>query len=94
MEEVDLVISLPADVAAALGESEEVATCAARRAVILHLVRAGALSQGRAASLLHVTRHDILDMMATYDIPSGPQSIEDYRRDIEQAARLLSNHTL
>ena len=93
MEQVELGIVLPADVAALLGETGEAAARMARQAVILHLLRQGAVSQGRAAALLGVTRHDVLDLMATYDIPSGPQTIEEYRRDVEQAARLLNNRT-
>lgn len=93
MEESNLVIALPADVAASLGETDEAAACAARQAVLLHLLRAGVLSQGRAAALLGVTRHDILELMAKYDIPSGPQTIDEYRRDIEQAAQYRGSHT-
>lgn len=93
MEEVKLMIALPADVAAFLGETDEAAACAARQAVIFHLLHAGALSQGRAATLLGVTRHDILDLMAKFGIPSGPQTIEEYRRDLDQGTRLLSNRT-
>jgi predicted HTH domain antitoxin len=89
--EVDLRITLPADVTALLGATDSDAACRARQAVILHLLREGAISQGRAAMLLGVTRHDILDLMARYDIPAGPRTIEEYQRDIEQTARLIRN---
>jgi hypothetical protein len=91
MNDVELVISLPADVAASLGETAEEVACAARQAVILHLLRAGDVSQARAAALLGLTRHDILDLMAEQDIASGPQTIDEYRRDIEQAAEFVRN---
>lgn len=93
MGQVEIRIALPAEVAALLGETDEQRARRAREAVILHLLREGAVSQGRAAALLGVTRYDILDLMATYDIPSGPQTIEEYRQEVEQAARLLSNRT-
>ena len=93
IDEVQLVLSLPADVAAALGETDAAAACAARQAVILHLLRAGAVSQGRAAALLGITRHDIVDLMAGYDISSGAQTLDEYRRDVEEAARFVSNRT-
>ncbi len=94
VDEVRLVISLPADVVAALGETDKAAASAARRAVLLHLLRVGVLSQGRAATLLGVTRHEILDLMTKYDILSGPQTLEEYRRDVERATQALSNRTL
>jgi predicted HTH domain antitoxin len=90
MGEVEIRIALPADVAALLGETTEAATGAARRAVILHLLREGAVSQSEAAEILGVTRHDILDLMAKYNIPSGPQTIEELLHEVEVADRVLS----
>jgi predicted XRE-type DNA-binding protein len=91
MAQVELRITLPADVAALLGATAEDAARRARLAAILHLLRDGAISQARAAMLLGMTRHDILDLMAQYDIPSGAQTLAEYRRDIEREARLLGN---
>lgn len=93
MADVELRITLPAEVVALLGETDEDAACRARQATILHLLREGAIGQSRAATLLGVTRRDILDLMTQYDIPSGPQTFEEYQRDVEQAARLAGNHT-
>src|SRR5262245_52505206 len=93
MAQVELRVALPAEVVALLGETEEGAAGGGRQAVILHLLREGAISQAWAATLLGVTRHDILDLMAQYDIPSGPQTFEEYRRDVEQAAQTISNRT-
>jgi hypothetical protein len=90
-DDVAVAVELPPAVAALLGERDEAAACAARQAAILHLLRAGALSQGWAAPLLGVTRHDIIDLMADQDIPSGPLTIEEYRREVERASRLLSD---
>jgi hypothetical protein len=93
MAEVELRIMLPAEVAALLGATDDEAACRAREATILHLLREGAISQSRAAALLGVTRHDILDLMSRYEIPSGPQTFEEYQRDVEQAAGLVGNRT-
>lgn len=55
------------------------------QALMLDLLRSGEISQGRAASLLGVTRYDILDLMASHYIPSGPLTAEEMQRDIENA---------
>ena len=38
------------------------------------LLRDAHITQGEAAWLLGITRYDILDLMARYSIPSGPQT--------------------
>jgi predicted HTH domain antitoxin len=60
------------------------------KALVLDLLRDGAISQGRAARLLGVTRYDILDLMATHYIPSGPRTAEEMREEIENARRFRS----
>jgi predicted HTH domain antitoxin len=57
------------------------------KALVLDLLRDGTISQGRAARLLGVTRYDILDLMASHSIPSGPLTAEEMRQDIENARR-------
>ena len=54
---------------------------------MLDLLREARISQGYAARMLGITRWDILDLMALHAIPSGPETPEEMRRDVE-AARL------
>jgi hypothetical protein len=59
------------------------------KALVLDLLRDGTISQGRAASLLGVTRYDILDLMAEYRILSGPLTPEEAELEVEAAWRDL-----
>lgn len=92
MSQLELRLNLPAEVVALLGETPEAAAAAARRAVLLHLLREGRLSQGKVARLLGLSRHDLIDLMAAYDIPSGPATVEEWREElagIDQLTREL-----
>ena len=40
-----------------------------KEAVVLELLREGKISQGKAAELLEIDRHDLFDLMAKHDIP-------------------------
>ncbi len=91
MTQVELRVELPAEVVALLGETREAATVRAKQAVILDLLREGRISQGKAARLLGVTRHDIIDLMAEYDIPSGPATIEELREEVDLIDRTLKS---
>jgi predicted HTH domain antitoxin len=79
-----IAIELPAEVAALLGPEEGIPT-RVRQAVVLDLLRDVEISQGLAARLLGVTRWDILQLMAKYEIPSGPLTAEEVDRDIKNA---------
>src|SRR5262249_46141111 len=73
---------LPEEFVRLLG-SPEAAAAKAREALIFELLRAAQISQGQAARLLGVTRWDLLDLMAQHQIPSGPQTAEEMRPQIE-----------
>ena len=89
MAQVECRIELPAEVAARLGETPEAATAYATKAVVLHMLREGRISQGKAAEVLRISRHDMFDLMAEFDIPSGPRTIEELDREMEPAERYL-----
>lgn len=72
-----------------LGATREAVAAEVTRTVVLALLREGRLSQGAAARVLGVTRHDVLDLMAAGDIPSGPVTLDEYRHEVEQADRPL-----
>ena len=80
-------IEIPAELLEILG-SAEAARTKTRQALILQLLREGEISQGYAANLLEITRYDILELMAKYQIPSGPQTPEEIQEELEAARRL------
>lgn len=82
-----LVVELPEELVALLGSPEE-AAARARAALVFELLREGRISQGKAAQLLGLTRWDILDLMARHGIPSGPDTAEEMRQDVEEARRV------
>lgn len=84
-----LTIEVPEELLELLGSPEE-ASLKARESLVADLLREGRISQGQAAQMLGVTRWDILDMMARLCIPSGPETAEEMRRDIENARRSFS----
>ncbi len=85
MGHVEIRVELPEDVATLLGPTDEAASLEARRAIVLELLRQGKLSQGAAARVLRLTRHDIVDLMAEHDVPSGPSTATEALQDIENA---------
>lgn len=81
-----IAIELPDALVASL-ESLDGIEDRAWKALILDLLRDGVIAQGRAARLLGVTRYDILDLMASHHILSGPLTAEEAERDVEAARR-------
>lgn len=67
-----------------IGTSELTAT-RIREALVLDLLRAAAVSQGQAARMLGIGRWDLLDLMARYRIPSGAQSADEVRDEVDAA---------
>jgi predicted HTH domain antitoxin len=86
---VELRLELPPEVFALLGPTPEAAAQAARKALVLDLLRQGRVSQGRAAQVLGITRHDIIDLMAAHEIPSGPLTVEEFREDVAAAKEFM-----
>jgi hypothetical protein len=84
-----ITVELPEELAQRLGPLEALAG-RVRESFVLELLREAEITQGEAAILLNVTRYDILDLMARHRIPTGPQTAEEARRDIEAARRGLS----
>ena len=76
-----VTIELPEELVAACG-SLAAAAERARRTLALDLLREGRLSQGKAAQLLGVTRWDIVDLMAEYNVPSGPRTPEEVDEEL------------
>lgn len=50
---------------------------------MLELLRAGEISQGKAAAVLGITRWDVLELMASHHIPSDPRTPEEFVREAD-----------
>ena len=81
-----ITLELPEDLIESLGTVDEIAG-RAQKALVLDLLRDAQITQAQAAQLLGVTRYDILDLMAIYHIPSGPQTAEEMQQDVENARK-------
>ena len=83
-----LSFEVPDELVALLG-TPEAAAARARDVLVLDLLREARISQGKAARLLGVTRWDVLQLMAKHHIPSGPETPEELRQELEAAERFL-----
>ena len=81
---VTISIELPDELVDLLGSPDALAA-QSRQSLVLDLLRKGQISQGKAATLLGITRWDILELMARYQIMSGPLTAEEAQRDVEAA---------
>ena len=56
----------------------------AKEIVVLELLKRGEISQGKAAELLEISRHDLFDLMAKYDIPTIDMTEEELKEEISK----------
>ena len=56
----------------------------AKEATVMELLRKGKISQGKAAELLDISRHDLFDLMAKYDIPAIEMTREELKRELSR----------
>ena len=82
-----LTVELPEELIDLFGTLE--AAAKAREALVIELLRDASISQGQAARLLGVTRWDLLDLMARYGVPSGPETADEMRQEIADARRIV-----
>jgi hypothetical protein len=85
-----ITLELPEELVGLLGSPDAIAG-RVRESLVLDLLRDAQITQGEAALLLGVTRYDILDLMVRYCIPSGPETAEEMRQEIESAWRYLQS---
>lgn len=83
-----LALEVPDELVAILG-SPEAAAARAKQALVLELLREARISQAQAARLLDATRGEILDLMASQQIPSGPETAAELRQELASARRLF-----
>ena len=91
MAQQTLIVELPEEVAALLGTPEQ-AAAKAKESLVLQMLREAQISQGKAAELLGISRWDILDIMATQHIESGPETAEEMRQEIESMRQWALAH--
>ena len=77
-----LDLELPDDLLAQFPENEIAAK--AREALVMELLREHRLSQGKAAELLGVDRHDFFELMTRYHIPAIDLTPEELKRELEK----------
>jgi len=62
-----LEFELPDEVADSLREDEM--TAKAKEALVMELLREHHVSQGKAAEILGISRHEVFDLMTKYQVP-------------------------
>lgn len=58
----------------------------AKEAAVMELLRKGKISQGKAAELLEISRYDLFDFMAKYDIPVIEMTEEELKKELSKEA--------
>ena len=71
-----LNISLPDDIRKALPIGEEELAALALEALLVRLYERGDLSSGKAAELLHITRHEFLDVLGSYGVTIFDENLD------------------
>ncbi len=75
----------------AFGEEFDEATFVStvKKEVVMRLLKDRRISQGKASELLGISRHDLFDLMARYDIPVTDLSPEEMAQEFAQADKLF-----
>ncbi|HHT9126414.1 MAG TPA: UPF0175 family protein [Candidatus Brocadiia bacterium] len=63
-----VVLEFPVDLPEE-GLQDKEAVRKGKETIVLELLRKGKISQGKAAELLGISRHDLFDLMNKYDVP-------------------------
>jgi len=71
------------------GFAESTFVAMVKEEAILHLLKEGWISQGKAAELLGISRHDLFDLMAKYDIPVTELSRAEMEQEFKRADELF-----
>lgn len=80
--QVQLVLELPEELCAQLRE-DEIET-KVKEALVMEFLREHRLSQGKAAEILGISRHDLFDLMTNYHIPVIDLSPEELTNELEK----------
>ena len=86
---ISIDLELPDELLAVPGAEARIAR-RVRQGVVMDLLRAGQLSQGKAAELLHVDRWKLVDIMNEHDVPFFNVTGLDLGEQVESLRRLRS----
>jgi len=81
-QRLNLELELPDEVAATLSRDEM--TAKAKEALVMELLREHRVSQGKAAELLAITRHELFDLMTKYHIPAIDLTPEELTAELNK----------
>jgi len=81
-QRVHLEVELPDEVVATLSREEMAAK--AKEALVMELLREHQVSQGKAAELLAITRHELFDLMTKYQVPAIDLSPEELKAEFSK----------
>jgi predicted HTH domain antitoxin len=84
---VEVQLEVPDEVATHLRDQDRAAK--ANEAFMMELLREHAISQGKAAELLGIGRHTLLDVMAQYQVPVVDMTPEELEQALQRADALL-----
>jgi hypothetical protein len=80
---VDVKFELPDEVAPNLRDEDLAAK--AKEAFMMELLREHEISQGKAAELLGIDRHQLFDLMAKYQVPVIDMTPEELQQEFQRA---------
>ena len=80
-----LVLEFPEEISEKDLENEEVQR---RSKEVFELLRKKKISQGKAAELLGITRNELFDLMAKFDIPVIDMSEEELKKELAKNLEL------
>jgi predicted HTH domain antitoxin len=83
-----LVLEFPKDVPEEDLKDKQV-LMRAKEGAVMELLRKAKISQGRAAELLGISRHDIVDLMGKYDIPVFDATSEELKEGVKNLKSAL-----
>lgn len=79
---LNLELELPDDVVMGLREEEVAAR--AKEALVMEFLREHRVSQGKAAELLGVTRHELFELMTKYQVPVIDLTPEELKVELQK----------
>ncbi len=77
-------ITLPEEVVAGFGWADEEVPTRIREVLVMELLRRYAMSQRKAAELLHLTLRELFGVMAHYRVPTIDLSPEELQRELQK----------
>jgi hypothetical protein len=80
-------VELPEEVLACFGWQEAEVPRKVQEALVMELLRRDQLSEAQAATLLDLSRWELLDVMGRYRVPAIRMSLEELKHELAQEIR-------